>query len=478
MRSSGSVSPVAASEDCGRGILCEESTIAPAPKAIASPLTLVANSETPQKGLKPGFGIMPRPTKFGLRGKRTLIRAGGAIDKTQAGKPQILITLTLPGSTVQAMAALAAWSSYVVDRLKTWIHDHSPTSLSMYSWEWQRRGALHIHYVHVCNNMNEVKYIKRHVRTQWYKMLENICVKSGVDVFERSSGGTWFGLPKMLQCDVTLVQRTVAGYIAKYIGKGCTAASEKHFAPTRWWGVSRNLLGILKEHTYTYKKEFLSFLEARKWMNKWYNASLDLAHKRYTYVHKAGGGETFICFAHSDEMEQICKELPMLNGSSTQANQHSSMIQSMELFRRVLTHTEATFMKLSPPHLSEAYLKEVELLCCRDMSELRLSVPVLCNLLCWSATLSSALQFSQQARRLRRILQSSENNLLITLMSFGPSPVTLFVKNKLEASGLTNSDQACKAGTSRQSDGGSDIALATKDTIPQRRASYTQMSLM
>ena len=471
--SSGSVSPI---EDCEE--VPDLATAAVAAKALPLTLTLVSNSETSTNTLKPGFGKMPRRTRFGLKAKRTLIRAGGVIDKTWGNRPQILLTATLPGSTIQAHAALAAWSSYVMDRVKTWLYDHSPTSTSMYAWEFQRRGALHLHYVQCCQNMNEVKYFQRHWGKFWYELMLDVCDRAGVDVFEREKGGSWQQYPAMIQTDVTIIEKSAAAYISKYLGKGSLSESERHFCPTRWWGVSRNLLSKLKEMTEEYTKPFLSFLEARKWMNKWHSATLDRAHKCYRYLHKAGGGETFVAFAKPEQMEEICQELPMLRTSSKTQNAPLSTTQSLEVFRRLLMVMEERFMKQSPPRFKEAYLKEMASLSCRVPSKFTPTVRTLTNLLTWNATLQLRLQSSHSLMAQKRILCSSETNLLNTLQNCEHKTLRSFARRKLEASRLTTSREECYARTSFRQTGDATNGVATKDIIPQRTPSYFQPSLL
>lgn len=268
-----------------------------------------------QESLKPGWGGLPRKTVFGLRAKRTLLRAGGMMERLFPKENVVFLTGTLPGSTPEAIKALACWSGYVTNLLKTWVDYYAETEHSFYCWEFQRRGALHIHYAVAIDDDGNRQLVIERFKHQWIRILEQVCAKSGVDLFQRGFGGTHRGNPSKVQAYAQTVRKSVAAYLAKYCSKGHDT-NNAFYCPSRWWGVSRALLKATKEATLTLVLDSLSARKALALFQDVIHITDSLTTKSYTYPHGSGFGASVVGY-HDGTVEDIdlCKTISNLLGS-------------------------------------------------------------------------------------------------------------------------------------------------------------------
>lgn len=197
-----------------------------------------------------GFGLLPRPTTFGLNARRQVKRLAAVIDGLAEGpRDVIFFTGTLPGSTPGAMLALSQWSGFLAHRLKAWMHDIDSEYKCLFVWEWQKRGALHMHAAVYVKNITNRNRIYNEFKMQWIRLLESICERSGVDVFARGHGkGTWRGHYSKIRAEAEWVKKSVASYLGKYMSKaiGPVKDKAKFFYPSRWWGSTQNLKDLEK----------------------------------------------------------------------------------------------------------------------------------------------------------------------------------------------------------------------------------------
>ena len=197
-----------------------------------------------------GYGERPRPTKFGLRARRTLLRAGGAMDSLPGGvEKRVFFTGTLPGSTPEAMTAISAWSAWIVNAWKAWVSRRIRSKYDFYVWELQKRGALHFHYCIYIERDEDREWFLREAKKEWVRLLEGISDKSGIDLFARQGGGSWRGYHRLIQAYAQPCRKSVAAYLSKYCGKSVGKSTGQYF-PSRWWGVSRELRFLLRKLTF------------------------------------------------------------------------------------------------------------------------------------------------------------------------------------------------------------------------------------
>lgn len=264
------------------------------------------------KGDRPGYGVLPRFQKFSTYARRTLLRAGGALEDSHPHNECLFLTLTLPGSTRESMEVLAKYSAYAVQHLKNWLGKRIKGNLSLYTWEWQKRGALHLHYVVYCPDKQVGEYIEKNLKVQWIRILDAIVKESGVDIYRKSSGFSWASNKDIVRVDCQWCEKSVAAYLSKYVSKASKAnvsMPKNAFCPSRWYGVSRPLLALLREKTV--RTCLSSLREAEAWEN--YEDCLSVLQsfgiKCYQYGHTVGSGKTIVSYVMQHERKSIWSQL-------------------------------------------------------------------------------------------------------------------------------------------------------------------------
>ena len=237
--------------------------------------------ETARRVRLSGFGEFAlRPTRFGKRGKDSIQRCARALDEEVSRPGDILfLTGTLPGTGNDQYAAIASYSSYIVHRLKAWVAKRVPSKYDFYCWELQKRGALHIHYAVHCPDPSAAEYILSEFHTQWCRLLDYVSQQTGVDLYLNNDKGFSHAKDKSkVQAKAERVEKGVGNYLGKYLSKSSAGiASGRHFAPCRWWGVSRPLRSLEKSKR---QELHLIFMSKRPWLS----CAEDMAH----WLHQIG----------------------------------------------------------------------------------------------------------------------------------------------------------------------------------------------
>lgn len=205
--------------------------------------------------------------------RHTILEAGAVIERNW-GNHAVFCTMTIPGSTRDALKTVAENSSWLMNRLYQRVRDLcKKLGIEIgwfYSWELQKRGALH---PHICLSAKPSEMSKRQLLTlgqelesYWFDLLFELLDKTGVDVFERNARyglKTWRYSPHKWQSRVEMVTKSVAAYLSKYASKGAANEHQKAidgleakgvqiFLPSRWWGCSRNIHQLIKSWRFKY----------------------------------------------------------------------------------------------------------------------------------------------------------------------------------------------------------------------------------
>ena len=226
---------------------CLRDKKAPPKPRVLSGTELVCSAQlqemtTPRtKTPRPGFGALGSRQRF-TRVARTLIREVGAILDDGCRQELVFLTGTLPGSTHDALVALAAWSGWVVQTVQQWIRDTTPGSSFFGVWEWQRRGALHLHVVVRTSSRQAAGMLKQLWKARWIRVLDSVGQRSRVDMYGRQDGGTWVSSKWVVRTDAQTVEKSVASYLSKYLSKGSVKGmNTAAVAPVTWWFCQRTL---------------------------------------------------------------------------------------------------------------------------------------------------------------------------------------------------------------------------------------------
>lgn len=230
---------------------------ATAPRAPgASYLSKTAKSTTPFAGgwfgrkdestARAGHGDLARETRFGRRGSET-IREFGAVCDEICGRNAVFLTCTLPGTGDAQYKAIAQWSSYIVQRFTQWWRDNVPGVMFAWCWEWQRRGALHLHAVVASNSGRGLDVVLVKWKEECRAVLQDVSERAGLNLFENTETGANHWNSDVINMDAQWVEKSAARYLAKYLGKRKEPGiSTAYYAPARWWSVSNNALAEIR----------------------------------------------------------------------------------------------------------------------------------------------------------------------------------------------------------------------------------------
>lgn len=229
---------------------------------------LLSGSDSPDSqgdrllDLKSKLDTAQRPRRMALSryGRLMIMRAGSCFDRSEETE-RLLLTGTLPGSGFRAFKALSEYSSYATKTVTNWLTRRIPGCKWMYVWEFQKRGALHLHLA-VQLPVSVSDYVKAHFKDEWNRVLHTICKKSGVNLYAKTR--TYSHPNEKTQADVTKCDKDPAKYLSKYITKNATNAKAfNRYPPKTWYQISRSLLASLKESTIEYTVEGLSYSQCR-----------------------------------------------------------------------------------------------------------------------------------------------------------------------------------------------------------------------
>lgn len=188
-----------------------------------------------------GFGSISTRNTFGRRAKKVVRCAGAVLDRAPLSR-LVFLTGTLPGSTPESFKALAAWSGWVVQTLLQWVRDTTGDTRCFGVWEYQRRGALHLHMCVECPTAELAAEIRRKWKARWIRILDGVAARAKVDVYRRDLHHTWCQRKWLTRTDAQIVQKSVGSYLSKYLSKGSSANRRlTAFPPSRWWFVSRSV---------------------------------------------------------------------------------------------------------------------------------------------------------------------------------------------------------------------------------------------
>jgi hypothetical protein len=213
-----------------------------------------------------GWGSPSAEKSFSGYARHSILEAGAVVDRLYPLAATRMITCTIPGSTDAALRAVALYSGWIIDRLFRPIRRHklpdgSPALDWFFVWEFQGRGALHIHICLASNDADLTRKCADQVAFDWFELLLEIKGKNGVDCFERYHGGTWRSKPSQWKFDNQVCRKSVAAYFSKYAskeykneGREKTAKAYGMHFPSRFWGSSSNIKKVA--HSFRVKVVF------------------------------------------------------------------------------------------------------------------------------------------------------------------------------------------------------------------------------
>jgi hypothetical protein len=271
---------------------------------------------------KAGWGGLGRVPGYTLNARRRILRAGGALDElSKSPEDCIFLTGTLPGGTEEAKEAIARWSGYAINLVQSWLGKRVPEKLLIYAWEFQKRGALHLHLTMFCPDRDIQMSILSQWKEQWTRVIDQISEKSGVDCWQRSDGQSYAnGMKNVLQTDAQRCSKSVAAYLSKYISKQNLKQEEGYewkYHPSRYWGISRPLCAVITEMTDVEEVLISENSDAEALYEDVLSVAQSSVDKTYSYVHKDSGSKVVLYYNKQNEGVDAWKSITdLIKGAS------------------------------------------------------------------------------------------------------------------------------------------------------------------
>ena len=264
-------------------------------KPSPSTLDLIKKSQRSLNGGAAGVGFrakrVSKPKKFGTRQGHRIREAGAAVDIVCNGDSSLarVVTLTLPGDTHEAKQAIARRSGYVINRLfQSNRHNYAECNNWFFVWEYQKRGALHLHICLYHNDREVSKEIGDRMIKDWHQImidvgeLENCCMFTS----RQKDRCTIRDLHQNLNQEMI---KSCGGYFSKYASKGENGKEREKlekwsqiYSPSRFWGSSQSIKELVKEHSFSFNLEMLNGSEAMEVYEFCLNLLTDRTLSHYT----------------------------------------------------------------------------------------------------------------------------------------------------------------------------------------------------
>jgi len=245
------------------------------------------------------------PKKYGLNGitkKGKKVTSNCALLLQQKyGKSRIgFVTCTLPGYSSEVLAVIAEqWSEIVrkfyqqvrrdLKKQKAPLEYVGVTEVQEKRWKKDKAIALHLHFAYVARPANKKGfYIDSHrFREIWEKVINKTLEKKDLlhGCNQRSFNAS---------IDCVIVKKSVAGYLGKYISKGCKVVDNiieqglQQSLPGQWWTASMQLKDRLKRKIIVinpdYAKYFMYAIEELvkgKMVERYMEVFVDFGEREY-----------------------------------------------------------------------------------------------------------------------------------------------------------------------------------------------------
>ena len=202
---------------------------------------------------KPKSSNLNKPKSFTKSSGQRLRECGAAIDSISS-EPRFThcVTLTLPANTQEAFAALASQSGYIPNRLFQPIRrDCGDMCMWFYVWEYQKRGALHLHIALYHPDESEGLWISQKIVNQWHKILCDVGVRTNTDMFVKKDRKS-STIRSNHQHHCQPMQKSLGAYFSKYAGKKESKQEWycRRFPVSRFWGSSRNVKEVVRSMSF------------------------------------------------------------------------------------------------------------------------------------------------------------------------------------------------------------------------------------
>lgn len=217
------------------------------------PLDIIKKS---QRKVKNPLLKTHKPKSFTRNSGQKIRESGAAMSIACGGdnKKCMEVTLTLPANHPEAFAALSRDSDYAINRLFQPIRRHwGKDSLWFFVWEYQKRGALHLHIALYNKNYYELLETCKKLQIQWHDILVSIGQRQNTCMFSQRNLRKCT-IRENHQSHIAPIEKDIACYFSKYAGKEESKNNWycQKYPVSRFWGSSRTIKNIIKENSFEF----------------------------------------------------------------------------------------------------------------------------------------------------------------------------------------------------------------------------------
>lgn len=285
-----------------------------------------------------------RRTKFGRYAQTRIIRAAGALDKLDSDPTHYLfLTATLPSDSDWAKWAIAEDAHHLIDGFKSWLSKRHKSRYEFYVWEHQRRQALHFHYCIHVPDPHVREGIMRDFRGEWIRLLEGMEKRTGISAWGKHAALDYEHKYEILQTKAEIVYSSVSQYMAGYCSNGKNKHSKDDYIPyypKRWFGVSRGLSALIREHSESESEIHSSYRTAKIAFDELTHQFSDDSLTSKIFKHKFGVGETSVHYHTPENLHQLWLLRKAMKYNQKSHPQLSSWIQTALSITRMCLELE------------------------------------------------------------------------------------------------------------------------------------------
>jgi len=298
-------------------------------------------SEKKEPSERPGYGGSPELRDFSLYGRRKIVRCGALIGRDDRRSSTLFLTGTLPGGTDEALRAISDYSSWIVHVLLTRIPElsqvKSADSRVIWVWEWQKRGALHLHAICEFPTRDAAQRVFDGFKGLWISILESVGHRCGIDIAARRDFGSHSGRYEKWRTRAEWARKNPSRYLAKYVCK-CKKKSSlaDEYPPNRWYGISRRLHGELKEQTLVSFTSDVTSVPDHRFGGEYDVELIETlfarSHTTRQFSDKVRTGYTFVFYLNDEDRDFVVNLMKTMRGKQVMKSRNPNKLSSRKKY--------------------------------------------------------------------------------------------------------------------------------------------------
>jgi hypothetical protein len=207
-----------------------------------------------------------KPKSFAKISGQKLRECGAAMDILCRGNLEECweVCLTLPANHEEAFVALSKNTYFATHRIFSYLKKQYHGEVSwFYVWEYQKRGALHLHMAVHHRASLLLPTICSDIKRAWIRILQDIGEMENTCMFTDKSLKKCV-MPEQWQMHSAQIRKGVGAYFSKYAGKEESKQSWycQKYPISRFWGSSKQIKKVISENSVTAIWDFQGDLES------------------------------------------------------------------------------------------------------------------------------------------------------------------------------------------------------------------------